>query len=82
MRRRGTWKTSWSSIRLHWRTVGVARGELDSTIGLGGTGKTIGAEIAIDEGLSAGEQVIVQGIERLRPGVPVQAAPAVSERAD
>lgn len=46
------------------------------------TGKTIGAEIAIDEGLSAGEQVIVQGIERLRPGVPVQAAPAVSERAD
>lgn len=34
-----------------------------------------GAESIIDEGLSGGEQVVVQGLQSLRPGSPVSAAP-------
>jgi len=34
-----------------------------------------GTDIVIEEGLSGGEQVVVQGIQSLRPGMPVRAAP-------
>ncbi|MGH7122078.1 MAG: efflux RND transporter periplasmic adaptor subunit [Acetobacteraceae bacterium] len=34
-----------------------------------------GADAVIDEGLSGGEQVVVQGLQSLRPGSPVSAAP-------
>ena len=39
-------------------------------------GATLGADIVIEEGLAPGDQVIVEGIERVRPGVPVLAQPA------
>ncbi|MBZ9938923.1 efflux RND transporter periplasmic adaptor subunit [Mesorhizobium sp. BR1-1-16] len=35
-----------------------------------------GTSAIVDDGLKAGDQVIVQGIEALRPGVPVTATPA------
>jgi membrane fusion protein, multidrug efflux system len=38
-------------------------------------GAESGTDIVIDEGLSGGEQVAVQGIQSLRPGAPVRAAP-------
>jgi membrane fusion protein (multidrug efflux system) len=31
--------------------------------------------VAIDEGLSGGEQVIVEGLQSVRPGMPVRATP-------
>ncbi len=34
-----------------------------------------GADVVIDQGLSGGEQVIVEGLQGVRPGVPVRAAP-------
>lgn len=34
-----------------------------------------GANVVVDEGLKGGEQVIVEGIQSIRPGQPVQAAP-------
>jgi membrane fusion protein, multidrug efflux system len=34
-----------------------------------------GTGVLIDEGLTGGEQVIVEGIQRVRPGLPVQASP-------
>jgi membrane fusion protein, multidrug efflux system len=37
-----------------------------------------GPGMMIDQGLSGGEQVIVEGIQRVRPGVAVQAAPMSS----
>jgi membrane fusion protein (multidrug efflux system) len=40
------------------------------------TGPQVGRGIAVEEGLQAGEQVIVDGISLLRPGAPVIAAPA------
>lgn len=43
------------------------------------TGKGVGADVTIEEGLSEGEQVVVQGLERLRPGMAVQASPAVAQ---
>jgi membrane fusion protein, multidrug efflux system len=39
-------------------------------------GQRLGAEIAITEGLTEGAMVIVEGIQRVRPGAPVQATPA------
>lgn len=39
-------------------------------------GQRLGAEIAITEGLTEGALVIVEGIQRVRPGAPVQATPA------
>jgi membrane fusion protein (multidrug efflux system) len=39
------------------------------------TGPTKGADVAITQGLKAGELVIVQGIQKVRPGQPVKAAP-------
>ena len=38
-------------------------------------GAESGADVVIDQGLTGGEQVIVQGLQGLRPGTPVQAAP-------
>lgn len=40
------------------------------------TGQTRGENIIVVEGLKAGERLIVDGVVRLRPGVPVQAVPA------
>jgi len=36
-----------------------------------------GTDVVIGEGLAAGDLVVVGGMERLRPGLPVQASPAV-----
>jgi membrane fusion protein, multidrug efflux system len=38
-------------------------------------GAEIGADVVVDQGLKGGEQVIVQGLQAVRPGAPVQAAP-------
>lgn len=38
-------------------------------------GGTLGADIVIEQGLAAGELVVVEGVERLRPGVAVTAQP-------
>ena len=40
------------------------------------TGGANGEDIIVTEGLSAGEQVIVEGLQSLRPGVSVRASPA------
>jgi len=39
------------------------------------TGGESGPNVVVENGLTGGEQVIVQGIQSLRPGQPVQAAP-------
>ncbi len=39
------------------------------------TGGTLGADMVIEEGLAAGDLVVVEGIERLRPGAAVAAQP-------
>lgn len=39
------------------------------------TGPEVGADIAIEQGLSGGELVAVSGLQGLRPGVPVVASP-------
>ena len=38
-------------------------------------GAEVGADVVVDQGLNGGEQVVVQGLQALRPGAPVQAAP-------
>jgi membrane fusion protein (multidrug efflux system) len=38
-------------------------------------GGAVGTNVAIDEGLSGGEQVIVEGLQSVRPGMPVRATP-------
>ncbi len=38
-------------------------------------GAEVGADVVVDQGLKGGEQVIVQGLQAVRPGAPVQAAP-------
>jgi membrane fusion protein (multidrug efflux system) len=40
------------------------------------TGAASGADIVVTEGLSGGEQVVVEGLQALRPGAAVQASPA------
>jgi len=40
------------------------------------TGGANGQGVIVAEGLSGGEQVIVEGIQSLRPGMPVKANPA------
>jgi membrane fusion protein (multidrug efflux system) len=37
------------------------------------TGATVGTAIIVTEGLQPGESVIIEGLQRVRPGVPVQA---------
>src|SRR5690242_9653717 len=39
------------------------------------TGGAQGTDVVIDEGLSGGEEVIAQGFQSVRPGVPVKASP-------
>jgi len=38
-------------------------------------GAGVGTDTIVEEGLSGGEQVIVEGVQSIRPGVPVQASP-------
>ena len=38
--------------------------------------RTIGADWLIEKGLSAGDQVIVEGLQKVQPGTPVKAVPA------
>jgi membrane fusion protein (multidrug efflux system) len=42
------------------------------------TGGTSGTGVVIEQGLSGGEQVVVEGIQALRPGIPVNASPVPS----
>jgi membrane fusion protein (multidrug efflux system) len=39
------------------------------------TGGALGADVVVESGLKAGDQVIAEGIESLRPGAPVTATP-------
>jgi membrane fusion protein (multidrug efflux system) len=39
-------------------------------------GKTEGLDFVVEDGLEDGENVIVEGLQRVRPGVPVNAVPA------
>ena len=39
------------------------------------TGRTIENEIIVEEGLNPGDEVIVEGLQRVRPGVPVSKVP-------
>ena len=45
------------------------------------TGPDVGTGIAIEQGLTAGEQVVVSGLQSLRPGAPVVASPLPSPAA-
>jgi membrane fusion protein (multidrug efflux system) len=38
-------------------------------------GQEIGADVVVEEGLGAGDAVIVQGLQGMRPGIPVRAGP-------
>jgi membrane fusion protein (multidrug efflux system) len=38
--------------------------------------RTIGSDWLIEQGLSAGDQVIVEGLQKVQPGAPVKAVPA------
>ena len=42
-------------------------------------GKEVGANVSIDSGLKAGEQIVVEGIQGIRPGVRVLASPIPPE---
>ena len=42
------------------------------------TGPTVGADVVVREGLAAGELVITEGLQKVRPGILVTAAPAQS----
>lgn len=41
-------------------------------------GAEVGANVVVEQGLQAGEQVIVEGLQLVRPGQPVQASPMPS----
>jgi membrane fusion protein (multidrug efflux system) len=45
-------------------------------------GRTIGSNWLIEKGLSAGDQLIVEGLQKIRPGASVQAVPAGSATAN
>jgi membrane fusion protein (multidrug efflux system) len=45
------------------------------------TGPVINGQWLVTSGLKAGDQLIVDGLQRLRPGAPVQAAPAATAAA-
>ncbi len=42
-------------------------------------GGEVGVNIAIDSGVKAGEQIIVEGLQSVKPGAPVQASPMLPE---
>jgi len=39
------------------------------------TGQPVGARITVEEGLRPGEMLVIDGLQRIRPGAPVQATP-------
>jgi membrane fusion protein (multidrug efflux system) len=39
------------------------------------TGAAVGTDVVVEQGLNGGEAVVVQGLQALRPGAAVQAAP-------
>jgi membrane fusion protein (multidrug efflux system) len=41
-------------------------------------GSEKGTDVVVEQGLSGGEQVIVEGLQGVRPGVPVRATPMIS----
>ena len=43
------------------------------------TGGTQGTEVIVQSGLAPGESVIVEGLQRVKPGVPVQPVPAAAK---
>ena len=43
------------------------------------TGGTEGTEVIVQSGLAPGESVIVEGLQRVKPGVPVQPVPAAAK---
>ncbi len=42
------------------------------------TGGDVAGNVIVEEGLSGGEQVVVEGMQNLRPGAPVTATPSLS----
>lgn len=38
--------------------------------------RTIGSDWLVSSGLNAGDQLIIEGLQKIRPGAPVQAVPA------
>ena len=40
------------------------------------TSRTVGSNWLVTSGLAAGDQLIVEGLQKIRPGAPVQAVPA------
>jgi membrane fusion protein (multidrug efflux system) len=38
-------------------------------------GDEVGTDVVVEDGLSGGEQVIVEGLQAMRPGAPVRATP-------
>ena len=40
----------------------------------------VGANVVIVDGLAAGEQVIVKGLQRVQPGLPVVSQPGAGSR--
>jgi membrane fusion protein (multidrug efflux system) len=42
------------------------------------TGAEDGPDIVVNDGLKGGEQVIVEGLQSIRPSQPVQATPAAA----
>ncbi len=43
-------------------------------------GTTVGAEVIVTDGLHAGDQIIVEGLQRVRPGLPVKVVAATEEK--
>ncbi len=43
------------------------------------TGQNFGDQVVIEKGLNSGEQLIVAGLQKIRPGSPVKVAPSQSE---
>ena len=53
----------------------LSRGRWQGAVRRVKLGSELGPYAIIDEGLKGGEQVVVQGMESLRPGSPVVASP-------
>ncbi len=41
-------------------------------------GRQLGADVVVDAGIEPGEKIIVEGLQRVRPGQPVETVPAAS----
>ena len=44
------------------------------------THRTQGQNWIVEEGLKPGEKVVIEGLQRIRPGVPVQIVPTIAEQ--